>query len=331
MPHRQNTDGAATRKRVAIAGATGLVGSAILQELLRNPQYVVTILRRQGSNSHYFQSSQPNSGESTSAALSVVEVDFSSFDSLRSALQGHAVLVSALSKVALSHQPRLIDAAVAANVSRIIPSEYGADLRNPLVRQFPTYSAKVKVQEQLERHRIESGTSYTLICSNVLLEWALMSPGALLLDPAKRVATIYDSGNTAFSVTTLATLAKAVIAVIDHYQKTENRAVYICDIVTTSNEIWQMAREAAAAVLDDQGGLWQAVQVSTTASRIAAQAAIDHGEEIGPKIFYGFAVSAAFGAGYGGHFETTDNDDLGVQRMTRDGLKRFVSACVTAR
>ena len=50
----------------------------------------------------------------------------------------------------MAAQPRLIEAAVAANVKRIIPSEFGGDLKNSRCRCFATYQPKIEVEKQLE-------------------------------------------------------------------------------------------------------------------------------------------------------------------------------------
>ncbi len=257
----------------------------------------------------------------------MVEVDYESDESsLRQALQGQDVLVSALGKGALAIQGRLIDAAVAAGVRRIIPSEFGGNLTNPKTRQFPTYRPKVLVEEQLERYRQQHGISYTLIYTNCLLDWGLSTTGRMLLDPGQRSIRLYDGGNVKFSTTSMPTVGKAVVAVLDRYCETANRNIFIHDVVITQNELLEMAREVTAA--GDGGGKdWDVVHVDTAQAEADAYETLKRNPR-DPQVFYGFAARGAFGDGYGGWFQETDNELLGIDEMDRSQVKEIVRTCV---
>lgn len=249
-------------------------------------------------------------------------MDYQSSASLRSALEGQDILISVLGKVALSSQTLLISAAVAAGVSRIIPSEFGSDLRNHMVRQFPTYQPKIAVEEKLEQHRTDSGVSYTLIFTNVLLDWGLVD--GFVMDPRSRVVKLYDGGKNLFSTTTLATVGRAVVAVVDNCHLTSNRAVYIQDIATTQAELVEMAQEATA---NDGGKDWTIEAIDTAELEAESWSGFKQGL-FTPKVFFGFAARAAFASGYGGHFQILDNELLGIRQMQREDLREFVHRVV---
>ena len=254
----------------------------------------------------------------------IIEVDYNSEDSLCRGLQKQDVLISALGKPALDLQPRLIDAAVAAGVQRIIPSEFGGNLGNPKTRQLPTYRPKVLVEEQLERHRKRSGISYTLIYTNCLLDWGMSPKGNMLLNPVERTINLYDGGDVKFSTTSMPTVARALIGVLDHYHETANRMVYIHDVVVTQNKLLDMAKEVTAG---DGGKEWTTSYVDTSRAEAEAYAALKQSRK-DLKVFYGFAVRGGFGEGYGGHFLKTDNELLGIKEMEMDQVKEFVRRCV---
>ena len=284
------------------------MGSHILSALSLSGRYELTVLVR--SDSH----------PPLTHGVAVVQVDYDSDQSLRSALQGHDVLVSALGKKALCLQPRLIDAAVAVGVERIIPSEYGGNLRNPKTRQFPTYRSKVLVEELLERHHLHSGISYSFIYNNCFLDWGISATGGTLLNPSTRSVRLYDGGDVKFSATTMATVGRAVVAVLDHYDETANRTVYVHDIVITQNQLLEMAREATSG---DGGKDWDCSDVDTAAAEAASYTAFEK-NPADPTIFYGFAIRGAFGQGYGGHFVDSDNEMLGIKEMTLSQVKDLV-------
>jgi len=238
-------------------------------------------------------------------------------------LLGQDVLISALGKTALAFQPRLFEATNAAGVKRIIPSDFGGDLAHPMTRQFPTYRPKVQVEEQLERYRQESGMSYTLIFTNCLLDWSMSPEGALLLNPADRTVNLYDGGSHKFSTTSMVTVGKAVVAVLDKYEETANRGVYIQDVAVTQHELLQLAKEVTAA---DGGPEWAVSHVDTAQLEHAARSDWQTGGR-SFKVFYGFAVRGAFAPGYGGHFVNCDNELLGIKEMETDQLRELIRQC----
>lgn len=94
----------------------------------------------------------------------MVEVDYSSLDSLTAALTGQEVVVNTLGAIPREIHLRLIDAAVAARVQRFIPSEFGSDTTNSNAAKLPVYADKVAIQKYLlEKVKESSGKfSYTL-------------------------------------------------------------------------------------------------------------------------------------------------------------------------
>lgn len=286
-----------------------MLGSYILVAFSQNERYNVTALVRPETDT-----------SSIPAWVRLVHIDYESRDSLVSALQGQNVLISALGKSALQHQSQLVDAAIAARVGRIIPSEFGANLMNRKTRSFPTYASKVILEEQLVQKCKLNNLSYTLVYTNCLLDWAISGRGALLLAPAQRRVKLYDGGNNRFSTTSMATVGRAVVAVLDHYDETANRAVYVQDIAISNNEILELVNEVVAG---EGGQEWSVLHIDTEEAEKCARLAFGKGN-LTPEVFYGLAVRAAFAPGYGGLFTDCDNELLGIQEMGRDELKQLI-------
>lgn len=91
-------------KQIALAGATENLGIPIVNALL-HANYNVTVLSRIGGNASKLQA-HPN--------LTIKEVDFTSVDSLTTALQDASVevVISCLATSAIGAQNPLIDASV---------------------------------------------------------------------------------------------------------------------------------------------------------------------------------------------------------------------------
>ena len=126
--------------KVALAGATGNLGSVILKELL-DAGFEVTVLSRKDSKSVDSIPAHPNQ--------KIVKVDYKSVDELKDALNGVEVVVSTLATLAIDTQKPLIDASVAAGVKRFLPSEFGSDLDNPSNKVLPVFQGKIQTQHHL--------------------------------------------------------------------------------------------------------------------------------------------------------------------------------------
>ena len=107
-----------TIKTVAIAGASGHLGPAVLNTLLAAGIFEVTVFTRVSSNATF------------PSGAKVIPVDYASMESLTDALRGQDAVVSTLASVSLSAQFLMIDAAIAAGVKRFIPSEFGSNTYN---------------------------------------------------------------------------------------------------------------------------------------------------------------------------------------------------------
>ncbi|KAL7796734.1 hypothetical protein V8C37DRAFT_400088 [Trichoderma ceciliae] len=294
--------------KIAVAGATGELGIPIVNTLLA-AGYLVTALTRQGSSN---ASKLPRSSN-----LSITEVDYSSTQSLATALKDHTVVVSTLTSTSVNDQNPLIDGAITAGVARFIPSEFGSDIVNSKRNQLPVFEGKVKTQEYLKAIVAENPNfSYTVICNGAFLDWGLH--GFLVNVPAHTV-TVYNGGNIPFTATNLDTIGKAVIGVIQNLSKTANRPVYIQDAVVIQNLLIQYAREK-------DGVEWEITHKSTEKMYIESLAEVIKGITDW-SVMQPFVFSSVFGEGYGGDFSNRlDNDFLGLGGMTNAEIRALVAS-----
>ena len=281
-------------RTVALAGASGNLGPAILNQLLA-ANFTVTILTR-AEGKHIFPS-----------GVKVVPVDYDSLDSLTSALEGHDAFVSTLASSAIDVQIRLIDAAIAAGVKRFIPSEFGSDTRNELARKMPVFASKVKIQEYLEKKVEENNDfTYTCIMTSAFFDWGL-KVGFLL------GKEMYDGGERRFSVTRLETIGKAVAAVLKKSQEMRNRDVYVHDAVVTQKQLAKMS-----------GKKWEAEETSTEVVEKNAYAELGKAQPNFDSAMFGFIKRIIWGGKYGGEFKKVDNDLLGIRMMTEEEIEASV-------
>lgn len=286
-------------KNVAIVGASGAVGKPALAALVASGLFNVTILRRQGSSSTY-----PSN-------VKQVDVDYESVASLTAALKGQDALVSTVGTLQIDSQRTVIDAAIAAGVKRIIPSEFGSNLDVPKTRALPVFQAKVAIQDYLKEKAKAGEITYTFVYNAGFLDWGIQQD--FLLNTKGGKVMIIEDGNLTFSSTTLASVADSIVGILKHPEETKNRPVYIEDIKVSQNKFVEYAQKAQPGKTFD----FQYVKLddlTKKADERLAQGLYDM-ETFAPYLF-----RAVMDPECGGAFEKTDNELLGVKGVTEDDV-----------
>ncbi|PBP26456.1 NAD(P)-binding protein [Diplocarpon rosae] len=292
-------------KKVALAGATGNLGSAILKELLESRLFEMTVLTREPGN-HTFP-----------AEVTVAKVDYTNLESLTEALLGQDALISAVASPVVSVQRLLIDAAVKAGVKRFIPSEFGNDTKNAETRKLPVYAAKVEIEEYLDTLAVKGAISYTLLYNGPFLDWGLRN--GIFFNFKERKADIYDGGDQNFSTSRLSTVGKAVRRILTHPRETSDRAIRIKDIDVSQNQLLKLAQALTP------GEEWQLTNVSTAELEKDAWAQVREGE-VGPMTMLAFLARAVFAPEYGNKFERVHNSTLGITGMSEQDVEELVAS-----
>lgn len=138
----------------------GNVGTAVIQELLKDPTFHITAIIR--PTSKY----QP-SLSSPSRNIKVTIADHNDRSSLAKALQHQDALVNCVPGGAtdFESQKMVIDAAIEAGVKLFFASEYSADIMGPLYQRFPTQVVgdKVKIRRYLMEKAAAGEIAYTAL------------------------------------------------------------------------------------------------------------------------------------------------------------------------
>jgi len=122
------------KKTVTVFAATGVAGSACVEELLRQEVFNVRVLARKGGQQEKSSSGATRSGDDKqrqwddwiARGVEVRSADVTDCNELIPALEGTDYLVSCVPLTATESQYPLIWAAKEAGVDRFVPSEFGS-------------------------------------------------------------------------------------------------------------------------------------------------------------------------------------------------------------
>lgn len=296
-------------KNVVIAGATGALGSVLAKQVIDSGLFNVTVFKRAGSSSAL----------SVPESVKVVEVDYTSTESLTAALAGQDAVVSTLATLAVETQLPLIDAAIAAGVKRFLPSEFGCDIENPNARAIPIFGGKVKIEDYLKEKSATTGLSYTFVYTSAFLDWGIKNNFTINL--ASPTPQIINDGNLSFSTTALSTIGDAVVGVLSHPEETKNRSVRVHDLVITQNKLLDLARQAYPEKK------WEPVSANLEELYSAALTSLGKGV-VDHQTVVAFLYRGLLDPAYGGAFQKTDNELLGLKNKGEDFIIETIKAHV---
>src|SRR5512137_421791 len=179
------------KKTVTVFAATGIAGSACVEELLRMPQFDVRVLVRKAGQQEKSSSGATRSSDEKqkqwdtwlARGVEVRSADVTAHNELIPALRGTDYLVSCVPYSATESQYPLIWAAKEAGVERFVPSEFGA------IYEFEQFWPTDTVHRSMARHKafirrvIElAGLDYTIIPAGMWPEYYLLEPVAVMGD-----------------------------------------------------------------------------------------------------------------------------------------------------
>ena len=228
-----------------LAGATGDLGFRIAQALLKRGARVRALVRP-GNIKPIVTALQDLGAE-------IIEVDFNSITALTKACAGATCVLSALSglrDVIVDMQKRLLDAAVAAGVSRFIPSDFCIDY----TRLLPGSNRNLDLRREFNQRLDQAPMQATSILNGMFTD-LLTGQAPVVLFGLKRVL-YYGSADQPLDFTTIANTAEYTAAAA--LDPTTPRYLRVAGEVATVRGLQKAATEATGEPfrLLRVGGLW---------------------------------------------------------------------------
>jgi putative NADH-flavin reductase len=215
--------------KVALIGANGNLGPAVLSALLSLPKITVTVLTRSSSSTTY-----PPAVRTVSISDSLPAHD------LTNSLRGQDALVITIVCTLVEEQIKLIDAAYAAGVKRVIPADFGScdSADKYTLDLLPVMAGKARVRAHLEQLALQNGSvlSWTNIITGHFFDHGLKDR-LLLFDLPKRRVRLLDVGDIRWSASTLKRVGEAVLRGLEMEEETRNKILYVQSFCVTQNEL----------------------------------------------------------------------------------------------
>ncbi|KAF7553684.1 hypothetical protein G7Z17_g3424 [Cylindrodendrum hubeiense] len=287
-------------KNILIVGATGSIGSVVLQALLDEPSFSVTALQRSSSK------------HKLSPSVNIVTIDASyPLEALVSAFTGQDAVINCMTSLAVGDQLRFVDAAVAAGVKRYVASEYGLNNNNPEARALNSvFREKGEIQDYL-RSKESLGMEWMSIACGMWLRWSALHD-FLGMHIKEKKFVFWDDGEGWFSATTEENTALALVnALTKKWEETKNRIVWLSDFAITQ----KMLLEAIERIGNESFAIETIDAVDFIKQQQAAVAAGD------PFATYHLIETGFVTGKFGGHLEKEGkimNDLLGLPKKSID-------------
>ena len=282
----------------------------MLNALIKSGKFHVTVVKRASSSATF-----PD-------GVTVRSADLSSVESVTEAFKGQDAVISTVGTEGLLGQSVLIEAAVAANVKRFLPSDFGADLANPKTAALPIFGYKIATHKVLRQAAADNPDfTYSLVANGAFLDWGLKQN--FLLNWNESQPKLFDGGDNPFSATTLDTVGQAVVGILTHPEETKNRFVYVKELDISQIQLLDIAKK-----IDPDKKWEEPVIVETADIQKSSYESLAKGE-VTPLVLLGFLFVALFGpAEYGRQLTKTDNELLGIKEKTVDDVEAIFRSVI---
>lgn len=296
-------------KNIVIIGASGAIGSVILEAFLSTPSITVTILRRASSTKTVVP---------PSVRVLTIPDDYP-HDSLVAAFANQDAVINCITTLAVRTQLQIISAAVEAGVRRFIPSEYGLNNNNPAARELcSVFREKGEIQDYL--HTLEDRMEWTSFAVGMWLKWSATHE-FLGMHIAQKKFVFWDDGEGLFSTTTEENTALAIVnSLTKKWEETKNQVVWLSDFAVSQKQLLKEIERFT-------GEKFETEVIDTESCVREKQAAIAAGD--GGAIYS--LIETGFVTGkYGGHLEKEGSIMNDLLELPKQSFDEVVKAAVEA-
>ncbi|KAK1699960.1 hypothetical protein BDP55DRAFT_541561 [Colletotrichum godetiae] len=292
-------------KNVALLGK-GLLGTAVTTELA-NAGFNVTVFGRAESAS-----------EDLPAGVHYKAIDYSSIDTIATAIKGQDVIVSTLSKGGLLIQKTIIDAAIKAGVKRYIPSDWGSFTTDPKAAAELAVMMKPMTDTQNYLKEKASEIEYTIFSVGGFTDLVVKFP--IAFDYANKTAVVTNGGHARFASTSLAGIGQAVAGALKNPEATKNRNLKLQELEVSQSQLLTLAKKYSPP-----GTEWKETELDGEAELEKNLKAAQEDPTNEFKMF-GLLKAALLSGRYKSAYDKLDNELVGLPLLTEKDLEARFAA-----
>ncbi|KAF4308600.1 hypothetical protein GTA08_BOTSDO03473 [Botryosphaeria dothidea] len=250
MVHPDRAHSGLAIRNILVIGDTDIAHSILHQLRHLDPPRELTLLTG--------PTQTPSSASASAPAPRHLTTDFSA-QSLREALGGQDLVISTDHGGDYGLQTRIVNAAVAAGVTRFVPHEFGQDSRNEGVQgRLPPHAERARLIKYLramesegaevqrnggEEHvEVEASSGYhnpfswVALATGTILDKKLVN-GNLGFDIKWQSATVHGTGKEEFAVSSLEWVGRSVARAVERWESVRNQYLYAAGCVTTADKV----------------------------------------------------------------------------------------------
>ncbi|KAI1110173.1 NAD(P)-binding protein [Nemania sp. NC0429] len=291
-------------KNVLLIGATGFIGSFVLEAFEKDASFNLALLQRASSKSRLPEH------------LKIITIaDSYPTEDLLAAFQGQDVVVNCIAGLSVGDQFRMIDAAITAKVQRYLPSEFGLNNMNPEAQALnPVFGVKGKIQRYLRAKSDEGLIEWMSVTNGIWLEWAVEN-GFMGWHFREKKFVLWGDGTGYFSCTTVPNTAAGLVQALKMREETKNQNIFLSDFATTQKQLLD-------AIERIEGVRYKVESIDGEKVIAEKQEEVRRGIESAASIYP--LIEGGFATGrYGGHLEEEPgavimNERLGLPKKTLD-------------
>ncbi|RUS17228.1 hypothetical protein BC937DRAFT_90245 [Endogone sp. FLAS-F59071] len=226
-------------RHIFVAGATGLLGDNIVEALLNDGKFGVTVLLRPQSITEHV----PRAESWEARGVKIVISELSNQERLVKSMQGVDVVIDAISQSATKEHLKLLQVAITAGVKRFIPADLGAT-----EEQEKNWAENHEIKIMREAV-MNSGLEYTFLYSGAIMEGVL---GPLTgIDITNGRAWLVGDGNARVALTRGRDIGKYFISSL-RSPLSKNAKLYVAGDIKTLNEVIKIFEEVSGKKFDTQ-------------------------------------------------------------------------------
>jgi hypothetical protein len=203
-------------------------------------------------------------------------------------------------------------------VKRFIPADFGSLSTDPSAKDLPVHLLTAQIRQYLAEKAESGQIEWTVFSNGFFLELIFSFP--FVFDYPNRKVELIDNGENPFSVTTVASIGKAVANALKDPEGTKNRIIYIHDLTVTQAQLLRLVKKHSPP------------EPAWTETKLDSAEELQKGlegfarEGFNIEIAAGLLRAALLSGKYASAYKNVENERFGLGLWTEKELDAYVAS-----